>query len=159
MKVLMFGWEYPPHVFGGLATANYGISEGLKAQGDMDITLCLPHPFGDESQHACRIVAMNAVPIAWRDVDYDYVKQRVGNIMDPDYYFKLREHIYADFNYMNVNDLGAMEFAGTNTSQPDLQTLDRIAQLLDMDVKDLLNSTRDDVMYIPVPKQQIQEQQ
>ena len=112
MKVLMFGWEYPPHVFGGLATANYGISEGLKAQGDMDITLCLPHPFGDESQHACRIVAMNAVPIAWRDVDYDYVKQRVGNIMDPDYYFKLREHIYADFNYMNVNDLGAMEFAG-----------------------------------------------
>ena len=112
MKVLMFGWEYPPHVFGGLATANYGISEGLKAQGDMDITLCLPHPFGDESQHACRIVAMNAVPIAWRDVDYDYVKQRVGNIMDPDYYFRLREHIYADFNYMNVNDLGAMEFAG-----------------------------------------------
>ena len=93
MKVLMFGWEYPPHVFGGLATANYGISEGLKAQGDMDITLCLPHPFGDESQHACRIVAMNAVPIAWRDVDYDYVKQRVGNIMDPEYYFKLREHI------------------------------------------------------------------
>ena len=23
MKVLMFGWEYPPHVYGGLATANY----------------------------------------------------------------------------------------------------------------------------------------
>ena len=39
MKVLMFGWEYPPHVFGGLATANYGISQGLHAQGDMDITL------------------------------------------------------------------------------------------------------------------------
>ena len=112
MKVLMFGWEYPPHVFGGLATANYGISEGLKAQGDIETVLCLPHPFGDESQHACRIVAMNAVPIAYRDVSYDYVKQRVGNIMDPDYYFKLREHIYADFNYMNVNDLGAMEFAG-----------------------------------------------
>ena len=39
MKVLMFGWEYPPHVFGGLATANYGISEGLKAQGDVDVAL------------------------------------------------------------------------------------------------------------------------
>lgn len=108
----MFGWEYPPHVFGGLATANYGISEGLKAQGDIETVLCLPHPFGDESQDACRIVAMNAVPIAWRDVNYDYVKQRVGNIMDPDYYYRLRDHIYADFNYMNVNDLGAMEFAG-----------------------------------------------
>ena len=32
MKVLMFGWEYPPHVFGGLATANYGISQGLHHQ-------------------------------------------------------------------------------------------------------------------------------
>ena len=42
MKVLMFGWEYPPHVYGGLATANFGISEGLHAQGDVDITLCLP---------------------------------------------------------------------------------------------------------------------
>ena len=31
MKVLMFGWEYPPHVFGGLATANFGISQGLHA--------------------------------------------------------------------------------------------------------------------------------
>lgn len=27
IKVLMFGWEYPPHVYGGLATANFGISE------------------------------------------------------------------------------------------------------------------------------------
>ena len=112
MKVLMFGWEYPPHVFGGLATANYGISQGLYAQGDIETVLCLPRPFGDEDTSACRIVAMNAVPIAWRDVDYDYVKNRIGNVMDPDYYFKLRDHIYADFNYMHVNDLGAMEFAG-----------------------------------------------
>lgn len=40
----------------------------------------------------------------------------------------------------------------TNTSQPDLQTLDKIASLLEIDVKDLLNSTREDVMYIPVPR-------
>ena len=112
MKVLMFGWEYPPHVFGGLATANYGISQGLHAQGDMDITLSLPKPFGDEDRSARQIVAMNAVPIAYRDVSADYVRERVGNIMDPDLYFRLREHLYADFNYMHVNDLGAMEFAG-----------------------------------------------
>ena len=41
----------------------------------------------------------------------------------------------------------------TNTSQPDLQTLDKIASLLEIDVKDLLNSTRDNIMYIPVPVQ------
>ena len=48
MKVLMFGWEYPPHVYGGLATANFGISEGLHVQGDIETTLCLPHPFGED---------------------------------------------------------------------------------------------------------------
>ncbi|MBO4964364.1 MAG: glycosyltransferase family 4 protein [Prevotella sp.] len=120
MKVLMFGWEYPPHVFGGLATANFGISEGLAAQGDIETVLCLPHPFGDESQNACRIVAMNAVPIAWRDVDCDYVQGRVGNIMNPDYYFECRNHLYADFNYMNLNDLGCIEFgAGYSGYLPD----------------------------------------
>ena len=112
MKVLMFGWEYPPHVYGGLATANYGITEGLHAQGDLDITLCLPKPWGDEDRRAANIVAMNSVPIAWRDVEYEYVKSRIGHVMSPDYYYRLRDNIYADFNYMHVNDLGCMEFAG-----------------------------------------------
>ena len=93
MKVLMFGWEYPPHVYGGLATANFGISEGLHAQGDIDITLCLPHPFGDEDRTYANIIAMNCVPIAWRDVNYDYVNSRIGNIMSPELYYQLRDHI------------------------------------------------------------------
>ena len=112
MKVLMFGWEYPPHVYGGLATANFGISEGLHAQGDVETILCLPHPFGDEDRTFANIVAMNCVPIAYRDVSYDYIQQRVGNIMLPDLYYQLRDHIYDDFNYMHCNDLGALEFAG-----------------------------------------------
>ena len=108
----MFGWEYPPHVFGGLATANYGITHGLNAQGDIETLLCLPRPFGDEEQDACKIIGMNCVPIVWRDVNYDYVKQRIGDIMSPEDYYRYRDHLYADFNYMHVNDLGCMEFAG-----------------------------------------------
>ena len=108
----MFGWEYPPHVYGGLATANFGISEGLHVQGDIETTLCLPHPFGDEDKTFANIVAMNCVPIVYRDIDDGYLRQRLGNIMDTDLYYKLRNNIYADFNNMNVNDIGAMEFAG-----------------------------------------------
>lgn len=108
----MFGWEYPPHVFGGLATANYGITHGLKALGDIDIALCLPHPFGDEGRNAARIIAMNAVPLVNYDISRDYLKSRIGNIMDPDYYYQLRDHIYADFRYLHTNDVGALEFAG-----------------------------------------------
>ena len=40
------------------------------------------------------------------------MQQRVGNVMNPDDYFRYRDHIYADFNYMNVNDLGCMDIAG-----------------------------------------------
>ena len=36
MKVLMFGWEFPPKIFGGLAVASYGITKGLSAQGDVE---------------------------------------------------------------------------------------------------------------------------
>jgi glycogen synthase len=97
MKVLMFGWEFPPHILGGLGTASYGLTKGLAAQGDMDITFCLPKPWGDEDRSFMNIIAMNNVPIAWRDVNYDYVKGRIGNTMDPQLYFSLRDHIYADF--------------------------------------------------------------
>ena len=38
MKVLMFGWEFPPHILGGLGTASYGLTHGLAQQEDMEIT-------------------------------------------------------------------------------------------------------------------------
>ena len=40
MKVLMFGWEFPPHILGGLGTASYGLTQGLAAQEDMDMAGC-----------------------------------------------------------------------------------------------------------------------
>lgn len=42
MKVLMFGWEFPPINTGGLGTACYGLTKGL-AQNGIEITLVLPH--------------------------------------------------------------------------------------------------------------------
>ncbi len=40
-KVLMFGWEFPPHNSGGLGTACYGLSRALSAR-NVDITFVLP---------------------------------------------------------------------------------------------------------------------
>ncbi len=112
MKVLMFGWEFPPHILGGLGTASYGITKGLSLQPDMHITFCLPRPWGDEDTSFMNIIGMSETPIVWRDVDYDYVKQRLGNKMTPELYYQLRDHIYADFNYRQTNDLGCIEFSG-----------------------------------------------
>lgn len=112
MKVLMFGWEFPPHILGGLGTASYGITKGLAAQPDMQITFCLPKPWGDEDKSFMNIIGLSETPVVWRDVDYDYVKQRLGTKMDPQLYYDLRDHIYADFNYRLTDDLGCIEFSG-----------------------------------------------
>ena len=112
MKVLMFGWEFPPHILGGLGTASYGITKGLSLQPDMHITFCLPRPWGDEDKSFMNIIGMSETPIVWRDVNYDYVKSRIGNKMDPQLYYDLRDHIYADFNYRLTDDLGCIEFSG-----------------------------------------------
>ena len=112
MKILMFGWEFPPHISGGLGTASYGLTKGLAVQGDMDITFCIPKPFGDEDKSFLKIVGMNSVPITWKNVDWNYVSNRMGAIINPDDYFRYRDHIYSDFSYMHTNDLGCMDFAG-----------------------------------------------
>lgn len=112
MKVLMFGWEFPPHILGGLGTASYGLTKGMSLQEDMEITFCIPKPWGDEDRSFLKILGMNSVPIVWKDMSWDYVNSRVGSYMDPQDYFDLRDHVYADFNYMNTNDLGCMEFSG-----------------------------------------------
>lgn len=39
----------------------------------------------------------------------------------------------------------------TNTSQPGLETLLEIARVLEVDIKDLLHSTREDTMYLKLP--------
>ena len=50
MKVLMFGWEFPPHISGGLGTACYGLTQGLSHIEDLDVTFVVPKAFGDEDQ-------------------------------------------------------------------------------------------------------------
>ena len=108
----MFGWEFPPHILGGLGTASYGITAGLAKQPDMHITFCIPKPWGDEDKSFMNIIGLSETPIVWRDVDYDYVKQRLGDKMTPETYFSLRDNIYADFNYRQTNHLACIEFSG-----------------------------------------------
>ena len=112
MKVLMFGWEFPPHILGGLGTASYGLTKGLAQQSDMEITFCIPKPHGDEDQSFMKIIGMNSTPVVWKDVNWDYVNSRVGGYMNPQLFYDLRDHIYADFRYINTNDLGCIDFSG-----------------------------------------------
>ena len=108
----MFGWEFPPHILGGLGTASYGLTKGMHNNGNMEISFVIPKPWGDEERDFAQIIGACNTPIAWRDVTREYVESRIGKYMDPQLYFDLRDHIYADFNYMRLNDLGCIEFSG-----------------------------------------------
>jgi glycosyltransferase involved in cell wall biosynthesis len=55
MKVLMFGWEFPPHIAGGLGTACYGLTKGL-AKNEVEVLFVMPHASGDEDETAVRIL-------------------------------------------------------------------------------------------------------
>ena len=108
----MFGWEFPPHILGGLGTASYGLTRGMHNCGGMEISFVIPKPYGDEDRTFAQIIGASETPVAWRDVSREYVQSCIGKVMEPDLYFDLRSHIYADFNYMRLNDLGCIEFSG-----------------------------------------------
>ena len=111
MKVLMFGWEFPPKIYGGLAVASYGITKGLSLQGDVQTTFCLPKPSGEEEKFL-NIINMSQVPVVWRDKNYDDIKDRFVGHTAVDYY-RFRDHLYADFNYLQgLDDMGCIQFAG-----------------------------------------------
>jgi glycosyltransferase involved in cell wall biosynthesis len=100
MKVLMFGWEFPPHISGGLGTACYGLTRGLSAQGDMDILFVVPKAFGDEDQETVRLLGANEVNLGEKIIDYQELLQKIkyievgSNIIpytSPEEYEKLSE--------------------------------------------------------------------
>ena len=63
MNVLMFGWEFPPHIAGGLGTACYGIVKGLAYNG-VETLFVMPSASGDEDQSAATIINASDVPVA-----------------------------------------------------------------------------------------------
>ena len=62
MRVLMFGWEFPPHIAGGLGTACYGIVKGLAYNG-VQTLFVMPSASGDEDQSAAKIINASDVPV------------------------------------------------------------------------------------------------
>ena len=63
MRILMFGWEFPPHISGGLGTACYGLTKGLSAIGDTEVIFVVPKAWGDENPPDTILVGANQVPV------------------------------------------------------------------------------------------------
>jgi len=69
MRVLMFGWEFPPHITGGLGTACFGLVKGLGKQG-VDVIFVVPRAYGDEDKDGFRLVDASDTIMDFTDTAY-----------------------------------------------------------------------------------------
>lgn len=81
MQVLMFGWEFPPHISGGLGTACYGLTSSL-IQQHVKVIFVVPKLHGEEDKSKFTFInASDVIPDLTNSV-----------------YLKLKEH----FRYMSI---------------------------------------------------------
>ncbi|MBQ0006798.1 MAG: glycosyltransferase family 4 protein [Alistipes sp.] len=83
----MFGWEFPPHISGGLGTACYGMVRGLANCG-VDVLFVMPSASGDEDQSFTKIINASDVAVTEETVDsINFLRKveflRVGSNMVP----------------------------------------------------------------------------
>ncbi len=72
----MFGWEFPPHITGGLGTACFGLTKGL-AKHDVEVIFVVPKAYGDESEEAVRLVNASDIPFDIKDEQYNEYWKRI----------------------------------------------------------------------------------
>ena len=66
----MFGWEFPPHIAGGLGTACYGMTQGL-ARNDVEVIFVMPKASGDEDQNFVKVVNASDIEARYCDASVE----------------------------------------------------------------------------------------
>jgi len=122
MKVLMFGWEFPPHITGGLGTACYGLTKGL-SRFDTEIIFVVPKSYGDEDQTHVKIQDAGDVVITerkseysefWKNFRYMEVGSNLVPYMDPEEFAKVFEG--QEFSHSEFSEqvfTSSFKFSGT----------------------------------------------
>ena len=122
MRVLMFGWEFPPHISGGLGTACYGLTKGLYNIGVDDIIFVVPKSYGDEDTSKINLIDAGQIEISERHVDYSgfFKKMKfieVGSSLKayttPEEYLKISEKEKSGGKYLVQSSFsGKLSFSG-----------------------------------------------
>lgn len=122
MRVLMFGWEFPPHISGGLGTACFGLTKGLSEVADIDIVFIVPKAWGDETPGDVALIGANQVPVSRRQIrfsdevsamDYLEVGSRIIPYLSPEEFWKLKSRPYpTQSRFIEVNEEGKIDFSG-----------------------------------------------
>lgn len=91
-RVLMFGWEFPPHIAGGLGTACLGLTKGLAKQG-VEVLFVMPKASGDEDQSSAKIINASDIESLyeyhdvqeyWKNINFMQIGSNLMPYMDPE---------------------------------------------------------------------------
>ena len=118
----MFGWEFPPHISGGLGTASYGLTKGMSKIPGMKIKFIVPKAYGDEDQSRMRIVGANDIVLSKKLVDYESflreieyieINSRIVPYTDPEEYYKaILDAEVEGRSFIFTNFSGKLTFSG-----------------------------------------------
>lgn len=122
MKVLMFGWEFPPHISGGLGTACYGLTKGMSKIDDLEIIFVVPKTYGDEDISNMQLVGASDVTVKQIQEHIEEFKKKhlyleVDSLIvpytDPDEFYKFSSIDYKEkTKFINVDNKGKIKFSG-----------------------------------------------
>jgi glycosyltransferase involved in cell wall biosynthesis len=122
MRVLMFGWEFPPHISGGLGTASYGLTKGMAALGDVEVIFVVPKAWGDEDQSVAKLVGADSIPVAFKTIHFKdtgktiekiEVDSRIVPYTDPeDFWRYTRSEVAGSKVFVTTDDKGRIKFSG-----------------------------------------------
>jgi glycosyltransferase involved in cell wall biosynthesis len=122
MRVLMFGWEFPPHISGGLGTASYGLTKGMATLDDLEVIFVVPKAWGDEDQTMVRLVGANKVQVAYKEVYYKgfrhplekiEVSSKIVPYTDPENFWNVvRSEVSGYSLFVQTNSKGTVDFSG-----------------------------------------------
>ncbi len=123
MKVLMFGWEFPPHISGGLGTASFGLTKGLAQFKDIEVLFVVPKAYGDEDDTAVKkIIGANEITITRKHVnikntdkqiDISEVSSNLVPYCDPEEFWQFtQQRLSSSTRFVQTDAHGKIPFSG-----------------------------------------------
>lgn len=73
----MFGWEFPPHISGGLGTACYGLTKSMAAIDGVELTFVVPKSWGDEPTTEISLIGANNYQVVSEQIRFVSVDSKI----------------------------------------------------------------------------------
>ncbi len=119
----MFGWEFPPHISGGLGTACNGLTRGLTELNGIRIIFVVPRIYGDEEQSEIQLIGANQIPVTrkWVEsgnetpgMDIVRVESEIIPYLSPEQFWAQKnKRSEIGSRFIQVNEEGKIDFSGT----------------------------------------------